>query len=260
MRTCFATCFMVACLACFSTAYATADLSTTEQVEQLSNQAAKHYQEGEFEQAAQAFLEAYELRQIPDLLFNIGRCYEQLREWDEAIEYMEQYVRSPDADDEIRDHAMDRLQELRAFQSAEDQARSEVEDMEDRARKLATALVEPVVVEEPSSATGLATLSGGGGLLVGGLILGMMANRNAGRIDDTSLHYEQRLSARSSARTQGMMADAFFVSGAAATVVGMYLLFLRGDAEPDHNPTSRTDALVPWLDGNGAGVGVFLDF
>jgi tetratricopeptide (TPR) repeat protein len=59
-----------------------------------------HYAAGEFREAADHFVSAYELTHAPELLYNLARCYERLGEKERAAEQYGMYLRmSPDAED-----------------------------------------------------------------------------------------------------------------------------------------------------------------
>src|SRR3954466_12999163 len=62
---------------------------------------------GEFEKAKVLYAEAYELKPLPALLFNIGQCHRKLGEWSKAAFFYRRYLaRVPDGTD------VERLQEL----------------------------------------------------------------------------------------------------------------------------------------------------
>ena len=240
-------------------AFADGGTSTTRQVEQLSQQGAQHFNEGEFNRAAEAFIEAYELRPIPSLLFNIGRCYQELQEWDLAIEYYERYVRAPDTDGDVRDNAMDRVQALRGYQVAAERGREAARDVRrDAQRQASTPLV--VEIDEPSRTVEWATLGAGGAFLLGGVAMGMMARGNATRLNDTELNYDDRLSAQRSARTQGRVADGLFIVGTGAVATGVYLLFFRGGDDATSTGGASSLSITPWASRHATGAGVHLEF
>lgn len=242
------------------------DPDTVQQVEALSIQAADHFQNEDYEKAIELFEEAYELEPVPNLLYNIARCYEQLEEWEKAEKNYDQFVRSPDVDSDARDHAMDRISELRDLQEmqqkeeerqrekelAEQQAKEEEKDEKDEAEQVEE-------LDAPSMMPAYASIGGGAVLLAGGTILGLMANSNADTVTDTSASYDERLEAQSSARTQGVMADAFLLSGLAATAVGTYLFFSARSDTPDLDD-AETRTIVPFGDGQTTGVGILFDF
>jgi len=64
--------------------------------------AAQHY-----EQALQLFQEAYKLAPYPDLLFNIGRCHQQMGHFREALDAYERFLAVNPGDDDVRARAED---------------------------------------------------------------------------------------------------------------------------------------------------------
>lgn len=254
MRKILGTCLFVFALSGFglvSTAYAQDDESSTvaRQVETLSVEGAQHFAAGDFEAAIVSFQEAYALQPVPNLLYNIGRCHEQLEQWDQAIVYLERFITAPEVESDAREHAMQRVQSLREIKEATARGDDDPDtgDLDDDPME-----PEPVVVEGPNRTPGFIAVGAGAGLIVGGVVMGLMASGNANTIQDTTLSYDDRLAAQSSARTQGLVADIFYVSGAAVTAVGIYLLVTAGsdDAPP---PTAAT--IQPWIGRHSAGVG-----
>lgn len=78
------------------------------QAEQHFNRAQALYQEGKYEEAAVEFEAAYQARDLPPFLFNIGASYEKLAKanpgkienWDKAIDYYRKYLEAePKAED-----------------------------------------------------------------------------------------------------------------------------------------------------------------
>ena len=229
---------------------AVAQDDVAQQVEALSAEGAGHFRAGEYEVAIALFEEAYQLEPVPNLLFNIGRCYEQLEEWELAKEHFEKFITSPDVASEARQQAMNRVQSLNEIIAAEEA--EEEEPQEEIAEE-----EEIEEIDQPNMLPGYAAAGTGGLLIVGGIVMGVMANGNAGLIGDSSLSYEQRLDAQQSARTQGIVADVFYVTGALATAAGIYLIF---NARQQHADSQQVRALTPWIGRDGAGVGVHLDF
>ncbi len=52
-----------------------------------------HYKLGRFDEALEAYSRAYELFNAPALLFNIGQCHKNLRDFERAIFFFEGYLR-----------------------------------------------------------------------------------------------------------------------------------------------------------------------
>src|SRR5687767_4485926 len=55
-------------------------------------EAQKHYDAGQFKEAVQGFLTAYQLLPVNPLLFNIGQAYRLTGEPEKALSYYEKYV------------------------------------------------------------------------------------------------------------------------------------------------------------------------
>ena len=226
---------------------ALAEENVAQQVEALSMDGAVAFRAGNFEAAIEYFTAAYDLQPVPNLLYNIGRCYEQLEDWDQAISYFERFIRSPDVDREAREQARSRVESLREIQAAErppEEPRIEEEEEE--------VITAPAT---PNRTPAFAALGSGVALLGGGAVMGVMARNQASQITDMSLSYDDRLAARDSARTQALVADVLFGAGVVATGVGVYLLLTAGsdDAAPGR-------AVAPWVGAGSAGVGLHLDF
>lgn len=74
-----------------------------------------HFQNGKYSAAEEEMREAYRLRPVPDLQFNLAQCYERLDRIDDAISAYEAYLRGrPQAED--RDTVTRRLMVLRERQ------------------------------------------------------------------------------------------------------------------------------------------------
>jgi tetratricopeptide (TPR) repeat protein len=56
-----------------------------DQVRALVGRANAQFQVGAFAEALRLYREAYGLRAVPNILFNIGQCHRQLKEYDKAI-------------------------------------------------------------------------------------------------------------------------------------------------------------------------------
>ncbi len=68
------------------------------EAKKLFQQAQKHYKLGEFQAALNAYVTAYETFPVAGLLFNIGQCYMELRNYERAAFFYDQYLsEKPDA-------------------------------------------------------------------------------------------------------------------------------------------------------------------
>ena len=67
-------------------------------VKELAAQANSRFRLGDFHEALKLYREAYAIKAVPNILFNIGQCHGQLKEYDKAIlAYRNYLMAAPDA-------------------------------------------------------------------------------------------------------------------------------------------------------------------
>ncbi len=229
-------------------------------VEELAAQGARAYRSGDFDEAIASFERAYGIEPVPNLLYNIAKSYERQEKYEKAVEYYQRFIVAPEVDSDARQAALDRIDRLREIA---DLKQEDIDRAERKARNSeadgADVSDEPDTPDElaSSNSTALWTMGGGGALLAGGVVFGLMASSSADDVQSAAT-FDERKSARDSAKTQALVADGFFVAGAAVSAVGLYLYFSGDDAET--NSTASTTTFTPWITGQSAGVGMSLDF
>lgn len=193
------------------------------------------YSHGRYEEALAAFEEAYELSERPLLLFNMANAQERSGHWEDAIVSLEAYLPHAEADEQAR--IQDRLESLR--------------QRADRLRDLTETDPETPVEEPPRSLLGPLVIAGGGALLAGGVALAFVARGARSDLDAMCIEGESgRLCPRSAQSAErrdlrtSIVADSFFVAGAALVGVGLYFLLRKSES------ADRVDASV------GPGVAV----
>lgn len=236
------------------------DLSPEERaqrVEELAMAGAQEYREGNYETAIRHFKEAYALEPVPNLLYNIAKCYEKQEKYPEAVDYYQEFVVAPEVDSTARKAALDRIDSLREIAELKrDQERRSRESArsDQSGNELFQAADEP---EEPVNTVALWTLGGSAVLLAGGLTMGFLASSKADDINEAPT-YQERQDAQSSAKTYALVADGLFVAAAAAAGVGLYLYFT--DNESDTSTADAQPLVSPWVSSEAAGLGMSLDF
>lgn len=91
-----------------------------QQARELFQEGRTYFDDGEYLQAAELFVEAYELLDAPELLFNIGQAYRRADELVKAEEYFERYLNKmadPPNEDEVVDTIVEIQQKLSAKQA-----------------------------------------------------------------------------------------------------------------------------------------------
>jgi tetratricopeptide (TPR) repeat protein len=92
-------------------------------VDALVEQGFAAYRARDYRHAAEIFLRAHTMQPDPNLLFNIGRCYEALGDRQGAMEKYQLFLASPDADPAGRRRAEDALAALRRAPAGEPRPR-----------------------------------------------------------------------------------------------------------------------------------------
>ena len=135
------------------------------------------YEEGRYEDAIEAWLEAHRISEKPLLLFNIANAQERIGQWRDALETLNRYRAFAPADERgVLDRRMANIERrLREQDSVDAENRRVEEDAaqreeETRAAEAARAEQEDAEAATRASARGGGPLRGlGVGLLVGGL-------------------------------------------------------------------------------------------
>jgi tetratricopeptide (TPR) repeat protein len=73
------------------------DAGGLQEAKELTNRATIEYDVGKFQQALDLYSKAYEQYPIPVLLFDIGQCHKQLKNYDRAIFFYRGYLRAEPA-------------------------------------------------------------------------------------------------------------------------------------------------------------------
>lgn len=128
---------------CFS-ARVRADDATLERARQLYQEGEQHYRIGQFDKALQQYETALKLAARPNIMFNIGQCYRQLRQPAKALfyyklflsEWKRQHPQDPDplVFREVHKHIVQLTAELRA-REAQHRAREAEARWRERLRK-----------------------------------------------------------------------------------------------------------------------------
>jgi tetratricopeptide (TPR) repeat protein len=156
------------------------------EVEAAVGRATAAFDAGDFAGAVAAFEEAYALDPQPRFLFNIGRIHEEAGEIDLAIEHYRRFVRQPGVELEQRDRASQRIEVLSRIKST----------MSDTPPPRPVTDAAPPTTDVPPPDddprrpgrgirnAGIALLGVGAGLLLGGVVTGLLAQRTSNDLDD----------------------------------------------------------------------------
>jgi tetratricopeptide (TPR) repeat protein len=86
--------------------------SVEAQVERLASEAVNAYKGADYNRAVELLQKAYEIRQVPALLYNMAKAYDKLGDVEHAADAYRRYADSADADPKLKSKAEARLATL----------------------------------------------------------------------------------------------------------------------------------------------------
>lgn len=203
-----------------------------------------HYKSGRYDAAIATFESAYELRQAPELLYNIARSHEKLGHVEQAIEAYRNFVGQKGTTAQLRAKALDSINAL------------------ERERRALRRASRPAPVSEPAltvdtkappstdhTAELILIAAGGVAVLTGGVfgILAIQENNRFGEATERSV--QERL--RDSTKRNALIADVTAGVGAACLAAGLIIYLVRDDSggEVAFAPAVSTDGIALAIDG-----------
>ncbi|MGM0556662.1 MAG: tetratricopeptide repeat protein [Myxococcota bacterium] len=230
--------------------------SSEEEFGSLTKQGATAYRNEDYENAVVFFERAYEVKPVPNLLYNIGRAHEKLGNFEEAIEYYEEFANEPDVDIKARRDAIDRADTLSKV--VERREAGEEVDEEELAKQQGEAELAQTETEIERDYT-LAYIFGGAS--VAALATGTVFAIQAGNAHDDfeSAESRQQLEdARSRGETASVLADSMFGVGIALAGVGTYFALFPPETEVP--PEQAKMRFAPRFGAGQAGMSLTVDF
>ena len=217
-------------------------------LEELNAKARERYKSKDYQGAIALFQQAYDIEPVPNLLYNIAKCHEKLKQWDEAIKNYNEFVISPDVDPNVRKETLAHIEELRKIKALE-QAPSEDPT---KAADPDQPPAKPQAPAGPDRSGAYIALGSGAGLLAAGLTFGLLAQGQQTAFDEATTSAERR-QARDSGTTYALVADVGYGLGLIAVGVGAYLWVSAKQGADTPEPSPQT-SLSPWLSPQGGGL------
>ena len=210
------------------------------QFDQLVEEAGGHFEKEEYDLAVQKFKEAYGVKPVSNILYNIARIYEKAGDIDNAIDYYDQFVVAPDVEQEPRQDALERLKTWREIKELREKGEEPPRKEGATTQKSPNGTLAAIFL-----GVGLASLAGSGVFAI------LTANKFSDFEDAQDL--DGRRSAGDSGRSFGVIADSLLLTGIVTTAVGAIFWFTR--------PTESNSAQIgPTFDGKRVGVGLSFDY
>ncbi|HEX4620908.1 MAG TPA: hypothetical protein VH208_05000 [Myxococcaceae bacterium] len=113
--------------------------ATQAEVKAKLKEAQKAYDLAHFDEALSLFSEAYELKPLPGMLFNIAQCHRHLSNWERAAFFYRRYLSLSPTKPRNAAEANSLLAEVEKEQAAEEKRKEEAELAERQNRELALA-------------------------------------------------------------------------------------------------------------------------
>ena len=187
---------------------------------------------------------------MPNLLFNIAKVQEKTENWDEAEKNYKEFIKSPDADPNAREVALERIDAIGEIKRAAAEANKPKPEEKPEEKP-------PPPPEKKASIVPWIMLGSGAAIAATGGVFGIMALGKQSEFDDATTAEEKR-DLRSTGKTFALVADISYGVGLAVGVVGVIMLLTSGGDEP----ATQTAVLpVTWFGPHGeAGAGINVRF
>ena len=190
---------------------------------QIYKEGKQYFEQKEYTKAISKFLRAYRIRSNPNLVYNIARSFEELKEYADAAKYYEEYLKiNPQASDrddvELSIRTLKRLHDTKKEKTVSKSSsplNSSSQSKESRSHSLSS-----------TQRWEWGLLGGGFALIAGGLYFGLEAsdfNHQLSQLKAGDLRQEY-ITLRTQRDDAAMLADAFWIPGLLVTGVGAYLL------------------------------------
>lgn len=215
-------------------------------LKELNAKGRTSYKNKDYKGAIDAFQKAYELEQVPNLLYNIAKCYEKLKDWDNAIKYYNEFIVSPGIKADTRKKTLARIDEIR-----------KIKEMQEKGTEKPKP--EP---KAPDHTVAYALMGTGGALVLTGVVFGVLANGQQSTFEEAT-DVQAKRDARSTGKTFGYVADAGYALGLISAGIGLALYLTAGEEAPTPEATSKDAAQStwqPWLSRDGGGLQMHLRF
>ena len=219
---------------------------------ELYEQGDAAYAEARYEQALDAFREAYELSKRPGLLYNMGNAYERLGRPAEAADALEKYLphakKSEKAVIEKRvENLRKRAEEEKAAEAERAAAEAQAEAERERTQPDPAPAPVPREPERQSPTLGWVLVGVGGAAIATGAVFGVMAlgarsDADAGCKDSGGKRFCSADARDAIDRDESfsLVADVAFVAGAVAAGIGVYLVLDAPDSVERESAASKT--------------------
>jgi len=215
----------------------------TEEFRALTQLGGEKFEAGEYDAAAQAFIDAYAIRPVSNILYNVGRIYEQAGRLQDALTYFERFVKSANVEQESRADALERIQTIKGVLALEEQEAAGEEEEE-----VVVTESPGLQPNEPDRTLAYVFLASGVVALGTSAVFGVLASSEYDSFESAST-LQDRKDAASSGTTYSLVSDSLLISGVILASVGTVLFFTA-------KPSESGVAIAPYVGQREAGLGL----
>ncbi|MEZ4382038.1 MAG: tetratricopeptide repeat protein [Nannocystaceae bacterium] len=240
-----------------------------ESFDTLTEQASEKYSEGDYEGAIALFERAYALEPEPNILFNIGRIYEEAGKYEDAITYYERFISEPQVDLEAKQVALDRRDLAKAVVEIQKKDEKKTDPTPEETTPPPEETTpppgettpppgeDPQVDDKPKARNvrpiGYALFGTGAAALIGGAIVGGMA-KGQERDFQAATNKTDADAAKERGLKLAPAADGLFIAGGILAAAGIVMLLLP-QARKNKKNKARAQ-FVPQASPQQVGLGV----
>lgn len=243
---------------CLVTAQEAASAEQEEQFNALTAQATEAYEAGDYVKAAELFEQAYALKPVSNILYNIGRINEESGNIDGAIEFYDRFVVAPNVEQSARRDALERLKTLREVKAVRSGGAVAEADQTEATPTETVAVAEVEAEPNPAKTLGWVLVGVGGGSLVASGVFGLLAQSRHNAFEEAPTLQERR-DAAAAGRTHSVIADSLLITGVVAAVTGTVILLVSA-GEAEAAPETASWTVSPLVGQKAVGMGLQLSF
>lgn len=210
----------------------------------LTSEASKSFEAGRYDAAAGFFMQAYEIKPVSNILYNVGRVYEKAGDLEKALEHFERFVKAPNVEQSARADAIERIKTIREVLA--------LETPKEEPEK--TAQAEPAPKAGPDHTLSYILMGVGGATLVTSGVTAFLASSANDDFENATTLSERR-DAADSGQTYSIVSDSLLITGVVLTGVGAVLYFTAGDGDE-----ATAIKLGPTFDAHSVGLGLEMNY
>lgn len=218
----------------------------SEDFDTLVKRGREAYAAKKWKDSARAFEKAYDIKKVPNLLYNIGRVYENAGEFQKAVSFYQKFVNQPGIDIDNRKDALDRIETLeQIIDYSEREEGGGQQGGGSGSTNPGTSPgggggTTPDPTTEDNNTVPLVLVSAGGAGLISGTVFGILT-ANANSQFESADTLETRRDAADRGQTFSTLSDVLLISGGALTAAGVGLLIwpLQTQTAPDQQARLR---------------------